>query len=172
MKKTIVIMLVSMLLVLGCWGLFNYISHEGKFTKLSHSTLGIDHFEDDHAYYFGYNFRWEGIGNPTIEKIEFIKSDGSIVAKDDDEIRIQPFIASSERIGILDEEYVIKEGLHNDLVEVKDFHVDEDFYLVLRVELDVTNFNNDISSLRIMYKKYGVTQFQDIPFDDGVVTDQ
>lgn len=173
MKKIIVIMLVSIIFVLGFWGLFNYISHEGEFTKLSHATLGIEHFEDGNAYYFGYDFRWEGIGNPTIEKIEFIKSDGIIVAKDDDEIRIQPFLANSERrIGVLDEDYVIKEGLHNDLVEVKDFQVDEDFYIILRVELDATNFNNDISSLRIMYKKYGVTQYQYIPFDDGVVTDQ
>ncbi|MBM4763592.1 hypothetical protein [Bacillus sp. B15-48] len=171
MKKIIVIMFVAIVLVIGFWGLFNYISHEGEFTKQSHTTLGIEHFEDGNAYYFGYNFRWEGIGNPTIEKVEFIKTDGTIVAKDDDEFRIQPFIASSERIGVLDEETVIKEGLLSDLVDVKGFRVDEDFSLVLRVELDVTNSYNDISSLRITYKKYGVTQFQYVSFEDGVVTD-
>lgn len=165
-------MLVSIVLVISFWGLFNYISREGEFTKLSHTTLAIEGFEDGHAYYFGYNFRWEGIGNPTIEKVEFIKIDGTDVAKDDDKIRIEPFIASSERFGILDEDTVIKEGLVNDLVEVKGFQVDGDFDLVLRVELDVTNSNNDISSLKITYKKYGVTQYQYIPFDDGVVTDQ
>ncbi|MCA1322487.1 hypothetical protein LC085_21665 [Bacillus tianshenii] len=171
MKKVIVMILVSVVLVIGFWGLFNYISNEGEFTKWSNSTLGIESLEDGNAYYFGYTFRWEGIGNPTIEKIEFIKSDGTIVAKDD-EIRIQPFIASSESIGVLDEVTVIKEGLVNELVEVKDFKVDGDFHLVLRVELNVINPNNDISSLRITYNKYGVTQYQYIPFDEGFVTDQ
>jgi hypothetical protein len=164
--------LVSMVFVIGFWGLFNYISNEGEFTKWSYSTLEIESVEDGNAYYFGYKFRWEGIGNPTIEKIEFIKSDGTIVAKDDEQIRIQPFITSSESIGVLEEGTVIKEGLVNELVEVKDFKVDEDFYLVLRVELNVINPNNDISSLRITYNKYGVTQYQYIPFDEGFVTDQ
>ncbi|WNF38878.1 hypothetical protein RJD24_10840 [Bacillaceae bacterium IKA-2] len=172
MKKIIIIMLVSIVLVISFWGLFNYISHEGEFTKLGHASLAIEGFEDGHAYYFGYPFRWEGIGNPTIEKVEFIKIDGTDVAKDDDEIRIEPFISSSKRIGILDEVYVIEEGLVNDLVEVKGFQVDRDFNLVLRVELDVINSNNDINSLKITYKKYGVTQYQYVPFDDGVVTEQ
>jgi hypothetical protein len=117
----------------------------------------------------GYNFSWEGIGNPTIEKIEFIKRDGTIVAKDDDEFRIKPLIASTERIGTLDEETVIEEGLNDELVDVKGFQVDGNFNLVLRVELDVTNADNDIKTLRITYKKYGVTQFQNIPFDNGVI---
>jgi len=172
MKKYIVVLLVFLLLVIGFWGLFNYISHKGEFTKWDHSSLEMERFEDRNAYYFGYHFRWQGIGNPIIEKIEFIKSDGSIVAKEDDEIRIHPFIASSERIGVLDEDTVIKEGLLNELVEVKDFQVDEDFHLVLRVELNVNNLKNDISSLRIAYRKFGVTHYQTIPFDDGVVTDQ
>ena len=171
-KKIIVIMFVSMVVVIGFLGLFNYISLEGKFTKRSHTTLGIEHFEGGNAYYFGYYFRWEGIGSPTIEKVEFIKRDGTIVTKDDDEFRIQPFIASSNRIGVLDEETVIKEGILNDLVEVKGFQVDEDFHLVLRVELDVTNPSKDISSLRVTYKKYGLTQIQSVSFDNGVVTDQ
>ena len=73
---------------------------------------------------------------------------------------------------MLDEETVIKEGLLNDLVEVKGFQVDEDFYLVLRVELGVSNPYNDIGLLRVTYEKYGITQFQYISLDDGVVTDQ
>lgn len=161
-----------MVVVVVFRGLFNYISLEGEFTKFSHTTLGIEHFEDGNAYYFGYQFRWEGIGNPAIEKVEFIKSDGTIVTKDDDEFRIQPFIASSESIGVLDEKTVIKEGLLNDFVDVKGYQIDEDFHLVLRVELEVTNPYKDIGSIRVTYKKYGITQFQYISFDDGVVTDQ
>ncbi|MDG5471916.1 hypothetical protein P6709_09160 [Jeotgalibacillus sp. ET6] len=170
MKKNIVVLLVFLVLIIGFWGVFNYISHNGEFTKLSHSTLGRERFEDGNAHYFDYHFRWEGMGNPIIEKVEFVKSDGTIVTKEDDEIRIHPFISSSESIGVLDEETTIKERLLNELVEVKSFQVDEDFHLVLRVELNVINLKNDISSLRITYRNFGVTHYQYIPFDDGIVT--
>jgi hypothetical protein len=42
---------------------------------------------DGKKYYLGYDFSWEGIGKPTLEKVEFIKKDGSIVGKDDDEFK-------------------------------------------------------------------------------------
>lgn len=169
MKKIIVIMLIFIVLVISFWWVFHYISRDGEFTKWSHATVGIEHFEVGNAIYLDYHFRWEGIGSPTLEKVEFIKRDGTIQAKDDDEFRIHPFIATSERIGAVDEETVIKRGILNDLVEVKGFQVVEDFYLVLRVEM--ANTDNDISSVRITYKKFGVTQFQNIPFDDGIIKD-
>lgn len=175
MKKIIVIMFIFILLAISFLLSFNYISRDGEFTKWSHSTAGKGYFNDGRAIYLGYNFKWEGIGNPLLEKVEILKKDGTIVAKDDDEIRIEPYVASTQRIGALDEETVMKEGLNDDFINIKDFQVDEDFYLVLRVEFvdnDVNNVINDIESLRITYTKYGMTQFQIIPFDDGIITDE
>lgn len=171
MKKIIVIMFIFILLVTSFWWSFDYISHKGKFTKWSHSTVEKELFYNGGAIYLGYNFGWEGIGNPLLEKVEFIKKDGTFVAEDD-EIRIESYIANTNRIGALDEESVINEGLNDDFVNVKDFKVYEDFNLVLRVEYEGTVAENDIRTLRIRYKKYGVPQYQDIPFDNGVITDE
>lgn len=172
MRKTVVILFVSIFLVIGVWVSYDYISRDGEFTKWSHTTLDIENFKKNVPYYIGYSFKWEGIGNPTIESIDFIKRDGIIVTKDDVDLRIHPFIATSTNIGSLEEEYVIEEGLLDGLNEVNGFQVDENFNLVVRVELvDASNFDNDISTIRITYKKYGITQTQNIPFDGGFVTD-
>ncbi|MET3698845.1 hypothetical protein SAMN05877753_11080 [Bacillus oleivorans] len=171
MNKKIVILFVLIILVIMFWWIFNLISRDGEFTKTSHVTAGIEHFEKRKAVFLGYNFSWKGIGKPIIEKIEFLKRDGTIVAKDENDFRIQPFIASTERIGVIDEEYVVNEGLDVDLIQVKGYQINKNFYLVLRVEFDGTNPDNDIKILRITYKKYGVTQYQNIPFDGGVIMD-
>ncbi|MFD1739189.1 hypothetical protein ACFSCX_22150 [Bacillus salitolerans] len=172
MKKIIVILFVFIILFISFWWSFDYISRDGEFTKWSHSRAGKEHFDDNNVIYLGYNFKWEGIGNPLLVKVEFIKKDGTIVTKDDDEIHIEPYIARTERIGVLDEETVMKEGLNEDLINVKDFQVDEDFYLVLRVKFNGTIAEDDINTLKIKYKKYGVTQYQNIPFDEGVMKDE
>jgi hypothetical protein len=167
-KKIIVILFVF----ISFWWSFYYISRDGEFTKWSHTTLALEHFEDGKPVYFGYNFSWKGIGKPTLEKIEFIKKDGTIATQDDVDFRIQPFITQSARVGALDEETILKEGIKDDLHGVKGFQVNGDFYLVLAVLLNGTNPDNDISTLRITYTKYGVTQFQNIPFDDGFIMDE
>ncbi|MBM7661112.1 hypothetical protein JOC85_001884 [Bacillus mesophilus] len=173
MKKIIIIMFIVIIFAISFLWSLDYISHDGEFTKWNHSTAGQEQFKDGSPIYLGYNFTWEGFGNPILEKVEFIKRDGTIVAKDDDEFHIEPYIASTERIGVLDEDTVMKEGLNNDFVNVKDFRINKNFYLVLRVKYvgnDLNNVVNDIESLRFTYKKYGVTQFQNIAFNDGIIT--
>ncbi len=172
MKKKIVMLFFCTILLLGLWWTFNFISQDGEFTKLGHATVNIENFEERKPIYLGYPFRWNGLGKPRLEKMEFIKRDGTIVAKDDEEFTIHPFIASTNRIGVLDEESVKEDGLDNDFVQVKDYKVNDDFYLVLRVEFNGTDPINDINTLRITYKKFGTTQFQNIHFDDGIIADE
>lgn len=172
MKRSIVIIIIVIVLIACIWLTFRHISHDGEFTKRSHTTAGIEHFENGKAFYLGYYFRWEGIGSPTLEKIEFIKDDGEIVTKEDDEFQIDSYI-KTEGFGAVDEEYVITEGISDELLTVKGFYVNKDFYLVLRVKLiDDIDVSNDIKMIRITYKKFGVTQFQNISFDDGIIMDK
>ncbi|KZE69103.1 hypothetical protein AWM68_02225 [Fictibacillus phosphorivorans] len=174
MKKRIALLFVSIIILIGLWWTFNFISHYGEFTKWGHASIGIENWEDHQPFYVGYPFKWEGIGKPTLEEIEFIKRDGTIVAKNDDEFKIQPFIARTGRIGALDEKGVKEDGLDDDLVSVKGYKVDGEFYLVLRVEFLGTNTNpiNDISTLRITYEKFRTTQMQNIHFGEGLITDE
>ncbi|MFG6494786.1 hypothetical protein P8610_05470 [Fictibacillus sp. UD] len=171
-KKVTLLFFCTTMLLLGLWWTFNFISEDGEFTKWGHASVGIENLEDRKPYYIGYPFKWDGIGKPRLEKMEFIKRDGTIVGKDDIEFSIQPFIASTERIGALDEDSVREDGLDDDFVRLKGYKVNDGFYLVLRVEFNGTNPINDINTLRITYKKFGTTQFQNIHFDDGIITDE
>ncbi|WP_078427376.1 hypothetical protein [Alkalihalobacterium alkalinitrilicum] len=171
MKKNIFILFIVVILAISFVWIFEYVSHEGEFTKWSHTTLGKNHFIEGKTFYLDYLIRWEGIGNPTLEKIEFIKEDGTIVAKEDDQLRIEPFI-NLGGYGQVDEEFAIKEGIIEELIPVKGFKVIDDFYLVLRVELTDSNFDKDISEVRMTYKKFGRTQFQYISFEDGLITEE
>ncbi|MBS4196544.1 hypothetical protein [Lederbergia citri] len=173
MKKIIMILSVLIVLVIGFLWKFHYISRDGEFSKMSHGNVAIESFDDGKAVYIGYNFRWEGTGNPTIERVELIKKDGNIVTKVDDDFRIEPFIATGKAttIGSMSEESVLEDELDKDLIPIKGFKVDKDFQLVLRVKFNGANIDNDIEGLRITYKKYGVTQFQNIPFEHILIHD-
>jgi hypothetical protein len=61
--------------------------------------------------------------------------------------------------------------MHEDFFDIKNYQIDKDFYIILAVQYNGTTPENDINQLRIIYKKFGVTQHQEIPFDDGVMTD-
>lgn len=171
MKRVIMIMLGIIIVSVGLIGTFDYISSDSDFTKWSHTTMGAEHFKNEKKFYLGYDFTWEGIGKPTLDKVEFIKKDGSIVAKDDDDFKIESFIAKSRYIGGFDEEQVLEEGIHEDFVDIKNYRVDKDFYLILAVQYNGKTPENDLNLLRITYKKFGVTHHRNIPFDDGVISD-
>ncbi|WP_096154262.1 MULTISPECIES: hypothetical protein [Bacillus] len=172
MKRIIVVLLLLLILSISSWSIFNYVSRDGEFTKWSHGTVGKDFFEEEKVIYMGYFLRWEGRGNPILKKIEFLKQDGRLVEENDDDVRVQPYVTTVERFGSIDEERVLEEGYDNELLNVNGFQVDQDFHLVLRVEYFNTKTNNDIATIRITYRKNGVTQTQYIPFDDGVVADE
>ncbi|RSD28697.1 hypothetical protein [Mesobacillus subterraneus] len=138
MKKLISIMLVAIVLVIGITLAFQYIILHGEFKKWSHATMDEDYFKGK-TMYLGYDFTWKGIGSPMIEKVEFIKKDGTILAKDEDGFRNHPYFMKSNSIGILDEESVLKDGLMEELFEIKGQKVDKDFRLVLAVEYNRTN---------------------------------
>ncbi|OOE14628.1 hypothetical protein UN64_05420 [Fictibacillus arsenicus] len=171
MKKTLIKWIVICVLVIGVLWAFRYFSHEGEFEKYSHVTIGKETLKEGKPVYLGYHLQWEGIGTPELQKVEFIKSDGTIVAKDDDQMRIKSYITKVD-FGSYYEEDVIKEGIVNKLLPVKGFKADDDFSLVLQVEPNDFEWDSDIKTVRVMYKKFGQTQFQNISFDDGIISNE
>ncbi|MFA9557605.1 hypothetical protein ACERII_09895 [Evansella sp. AB-rgal1] len=167
MKKVFAILIVF-LFVLSVWWTFRFLSQEGEFTLGGYARADVELFQDQTPIYLGYNFSWKGIGSPTLEKIEFIKRDGLILAKDDEEFRIDPFIAETEKIGGLKEETILAEGLDEELEPVNGYKVDDKFNLVLRIEFDGTDPENDISTIRITYQKFGITQYQNFTLDESI----
>jgi hypothetical protein len=169
MKKTLIMWIVVFIFVISTLLAFRYFSKEGEFEKYSHVTIGKETLKEGKAVYLSYHFRWEGMGTPELEKVEFIKSDGTIVAKVDDPMRIKPFISKAD-FGSYYEEAAIKEGIIDTLLPVKGFKPDDYFSLVLRVEPNDYEWDSDIKTVRIMYKKFGQSQFQNISFDDGIIS--
>ncbi|MEQ6389704.1 hypothetical protein RZN22_10300 [Bacillaceae bacterium S4-13-58] len=76
----------------------------------------------------------------------------------DDEISLQPYVSITDAFGAVNEEYVKKEGLDEGLFQVKGFKVNGDFNLILRIGVSELHPNNDIHTLRMTYKKFGVSQ--------------
>ncbi|MFS0865505.1 hypothetical protein [Fredinandcohnia sp. 179-A 10B2 NHS] len=76
MKKIILIMLSIIILASVTIITFNYFSTKGQFLKVSHTAAGIEHFDEGRVFYLSYDLMWEGVGNPTLENVEFFMSDG------------------------------------------------------------------------------------------------
>lgn len=168
MKKIVFSMLSIIILASVAIFTFTYISTKGEFMKVSHTTAGIEHFAEGDAFYLSYDLMWDGVGNPTLENVEFFMSDG--VKASESNLMIEPFIVETG-FGAIDEEYAESEGLTKDLQPVLNYKVEGDFSIVLRIQSKETEITNDVSTMRITYKKLGNTQYQDIPFEDGVFMD-
>ncbi|MCM3636988.1 hypothetical protein M3152_04580 [Sporosarcina luteola] len=175
MKKKILFISIGLIIFISVIWISIHIVSSGKFTKWSHTTALEDHFKNGEAMYLSYNFSWKGIGRPTLKQIEFIKKDGTSITQDRDGFQIQPYIEISpdgNLIGAMDEKTAKNEGLINNLLPFEDFEVDGDFRVVLKVRFQGINTDDDISMMKITYKKYGVTQHQNISFDDGILMEK
>jgi hypothetical protein len=172
MKKSLIKWIILIIFFISILWIFNYLSNEGKFDKISHITVGHELLKERKAVYLSYLFSWNGMSNPTLEKVDFIKNDGTIVAIFDEQVLIKPLI-SKVNFGSLYEEDAIKEGIINKLLPVNGFKPDGEFSLVIRVEQKdyYYDWNNDIDTVRITYKKFGQSHYQNISFDKGIVAD-
>ncbi len=168
-KKRFIILLI-VVVASSVVGFFYYAQH-GEFTKWSHTSLNRQLLEGGETYYIDYLIRWEGVGTPILEKIEFIKKDGTKVTNDDKQFLIEAF-ASKEQYGSVNEETAIQKGIINQLSPINGYKVNDDFTLVMKVKLKSNEITNDISSLKVTYNKLGVNAVQNISFDDGIVADE
>lgn len=170
MKRDLIKWIIVFLFVISILWTYYYVSKNGEFEKLTHVTVGKELLNERKVVYLSYHFRWKGIGNPTLEKVEFIKKDGTIVAKVDDQILINSYISKVD-FGTYHEEDAIQEGIVKTLLPVKGFKPDDEFSLALRVELNDYEWS-DIDSIRIIYNKFGQSVFQNISFDEGLITEE
>ncbi|KIL53517.1 hypothetical protein KP77_04930 [Jeotgalibacillus alimentarius] len=164
MKKIIAITSVALLLTIGVWLLFDYFSRSGTFTLESHSSASQELIDQTSPIYLGYGLQWKGTGTPTLERVELIRRDGTTADAD----QAATFIAAEGKIGVQGEQTVEKE----ELLEVNGFQPENDIHLVIRLDKTEGFAENDLKEMRIIYKKYGVTQYQDLSFGEGIVTDE
>jgi hypothetical protein len=166
MKKLIVliaaIFLIPFILLTGT---IIYIANEGEFTKWSHTTIGKTYFETGGEYFLSYYFHWDGIANPVLQKIEFLKKDGSVFDSSAS-LQITPYISSIGFGTISAEDFKAEE-----LNPVKGYTVEGEFHLALRA-MARENEIDDIGTIRITYKNLGVMHQQDISFEEGIITDE
>ncbi|WP_456274647.1 hypothetical protein [Bacillus sp. AK031] len=165
MKKLIGIIAALILPFILITGLIIYLAKEGEFTKWSHTTMAKTYFESGGEYFLSYYFHWDGIANPVLQKIEFIKQDGRVLDSSDS-LQITPFI-SSRGFGTISAEELKAE----DLTPVKGYTAEDEFHLALRAKARDSEME-DIRTVRITYKNLGVLQHQDISFEEGIITDE
>lgn len=174
-KKIFITKIVVFLIIIAVSGifLFRYFLNDGEFKKWSHATMTRSGFEDQKVLYLSYNFTWEGTGQPTIKNIMIFKNDGTMAEENDPEISITPYLAYQSSIGVLNEDNAIREGYVEKLHPVSNFHLKEDdFVLILKVQLKDPHYAGDIASIKIVYEKWGVEKHQSIDFVEGVITDE
>lgn len=158
---TILIIIFAVLIVL-----YYYLLNKAEFTKRSHPSISIEMLEVHEVLYFGYEFNFEGFGNPTLQDIYLIQTDGEIVQQNKNQISITSFIDKSKRIGIVKEKYAIDQGIVDELIHVSGFKLkDSVFNLAFKVEFLDMNNKYDFNTLVIEYSHLGITKKQYIDFE-------
>lgn len=106
--------------------------------------------------------------------MELIKKDGKSLTQEDG-FQIVAFIdetTDGNVIGSADEETVNEDGLKERLVPINNYKLPSDtFRMVLQVHYDGDCATDDISDMKITYKKFGVTKTETIPFE-GILHEQ
>jgi hypothetical protein len=166
--KKIIVLVVFLSVFFSGFGIYNYLSQHGDFIKTSHSLVERDLLSGGNTIFMGYRFQWEGFGSPEITKVVFLKGDGSILLED--EILIETYITEND-FGTRQEADLINENFKEQLLPIESYKVDKNFTLVLGIKILDENFNNDIKTVRIFYKKLGKNLVQDISFEEGVIID-
>ena len=163
-KKSLLITLLIIIVVLAV--IYYYLINKSEFTKGSHSWAAEKMVEESEAIYLGYNMHFEGFGNPTLQNVYLLQAENNITQNNNEQISITVFIDKNNRVGALDEKYVIDEGIIDELIPVSGFKLrGSEFNLAIRVELIEKNYKKDFDTLVIEYSHFGITKKQNIKFE-------
>lgn len=171
MKKKYVFLSLFLIIVLAIIWATTHVINDGAYEKLNHVNVMKEHFENGEAMYLGYVFSWKGIGRPTLQQVELLKKDGTLLTEDDGFL-IETYIEETDgnSIGAVDENWAYTDGMVDRLTPMKNYQIDGGkFRLVLRVKYEGDRTKDDVSEMKITYKKFGITQSQTLPFE-GILT--
>ena len=153
-------------------GGYYYLSTNSGFELGSSSSISRQALEEHGTVFFGYQFYFEGYGTPTIENIYLVQRDGTINRQNNNQISITPFIDLSKQIGVLEESYVMEEGIIKELAPIQGFKFKNNHYNVaFKVELKDENFDQDFQAFIVEYRHLGIRKEQSIDFEGFFTND-
>ncbi|MDV2581283.1 hypothetical protein [Alkalibacillus haloalkaliphilus] len=166
MNKLRWLLLTTFLIGSGTAGYFavEANSESGEFLDISHTGAHASLFEEYHDIYIGKQLRWTGDQMPTVQDINIIKDDGTVLSSGDESIHIELFFDPHNETDLF-------YGFSPDMREiVGDYERPNDFKLtertttiVFKVTLHETNYQFDLDYLQIEYEVNDQEEAQEIP---------
>lgn len=149
--------------------IFVVMIQKGEFTKWNHSTYDINLMKEKEVIYLGnYILSWNGYGNPKIQDIYFIQMDGTITKENQEQLSVTPYIDHSQTIGVVDEAHIEEEeeGIEDELVSVRGYQAkNKEYHLAFRVELKDKEYIQDVHTMVVEYRHFGLKKTQEIEFE-------
>ncbi|WP_124220708.1 hypothetical protein [Aquisalibacillus elongatus] len=141
-----------------------------EFTSVSHANVKHDLFEESDRVYIGKDLEWTGSDLPLIKEINVMTNGGKELNPINSQIRVNMFIDETQQINTLFGELNTDEQkLVNQLKPVKDYQLQEnDFKLVLEVQLLDPAYQYHLDSLVIHYEIDGKQYKQDLPLKNFI----
>ncbi|WP_341963409.1 hypothetical protein NM897_16800 (plasmid) [Planococcus maritimus] len=162
-RRLLVLLLLSLMMFSG---IYYYLSTNSNFEIGASSKIVKKVMEEQETIYFGYQFHFEGYGNPTIENVYVVQTDGTINQPSNQQILITPLIDTSGKIGVLYEEHILEEGLSNSIAPVQGFKSkDHNYNIAFKVELKDESFDQDFHAFIIEYHHLGMLKTQSLDFE-------
>ncbi|NIK11919.1 hypothetical protein [Alkalibacillus almallahensis] len=171
MNKVRWLLISPLLVIVAFMGYFvvDANSDKGEFVNVSHTGAHAKVFNEYLDVYIGHTYKWTGETLPTIEGLEIIKDDGSVLTETDPSIYIETFIDPNNQTDLY-------YGFSPDMREVvgeyeqpDDFNMTEnEMTVVFKVTMHEQNYQFDLSDLKIQYQINNESKQQTVPLKSFV----
>ncbi|KAB3534081.1 hypothetical protein F8154_09600 [Alkaliphilus pronyensis] len=161
MNKKIFFLLIPILLILiGYYCINKLVEGDFEFEKGLHYV----NIENNKIYYLGYNLKWNGVINPTIEDIEIYKDKDNKQCSNGVDIFID---TKKALVSLAEDAYIVSEGNLVNLVAPQNYPL-EDKKCKVVIKID-TKYKEELKEITRIHVTYNVlwekrTQSFDIAF--------
>ncbi|GAA0466933.1 hypothetical protein [Alkalibacillus silvisoli] len=171
MNKYKWLLLTTFLLTSGTMGYLavEANSSSGEFLHISHTGAHASLFEDYHDIYIGKQLKWTGDEMPTVQDIEIIKDDGTVLSENDESIHIELFIDPNNETDLYYGFSPEMREVVGEYERINSFDMSEHTTtLVFKVTLRESNYQFDLDYLEINYEVKGSEEMQELPLRNFV----
>ncbi|WP_458413584.1 hypothetical protein ACNQFZ_01405 [Schinkia sp. CFF1] len=173
MKKIVAIVIVLFAALIG-WLYYINLTNIDEFRLNGYTMIPKDKVQVKDPMYVSFDMNYHGNGKPIIKAIRFIKTDGSFLEKEDENMAVTSYIDEkgatlANAKGPLSEAEAKQLNLLENYTPIENYQVNQkSVNVVVKVMIKNPNYTNNLSAIEIDYELLGSKETKQILFSGFV----
>jgi len=169
MKKIVAIVILFFVILVG-WLYYVNLTNINEFRLNSYTIIKKENVKVNEPMYLSYDMKYHGNGKPIIKEIRFIKTDGSFLTNNENDVSVKAYVdekgaTKANATGPISEAEAKQLNLLENYVPVENYQVKQkDLNIVLKVTVKDANYTNNLTAIEIDYDLLGSKDTKQILF--------